>query len=245
MDLDILYEDEDLIVLNKPPGLVVHPAPGNYSGTLVHGLLWHKKSLSSAGGASRMGIVHRLDKNTSGLMMIAKNDGAHARLTAMLSSKSVYKEYRVLCWGAWDPACESIDVPIMRHRIHRQKMAADPEGREALTKIQVLQFIDWATYLKVVLATGRTHQIRVHLRHRGFPVVGDEVYGGRTLALKRVEPLYRGRAQKVLKNLTRQFIHAKKLEFRHPNTGKKMCFECGLAPDLRAICELEGINHEN
>ena len=206
--LDILYEDDELIVLNKPAGLVVHPAPGHESGTLVHALLAHCPNLAGIGGVQRPGIVHRLDKDTSGAIVIAKTDRAHQHLQAQLKAKTAQREYLAIVYGSPATNSGTIDLPIGRHPIDRKKMAIVPiekGGRHAVTHWQVLDRLGNYTLMQFRLETGRTHQIRVHTTQMGHPIVGDPVYGsGRSIGV----------------NLTGQVLHAHKLHLEHPLTGK-------------------------
>ena len=206
--LDILYEDDELIVLNKPAGLVVHPAPGHESGTLVHALLAHCPNLAGIGGVQRPGIVHRLDKDTSGAIVIAKTDRAHQHLQAQLKAKTAQREYLAIVYGSPATNSGTIDLPIGRHPIDRKKMAIVPiekGGRQAVTHWQVLDRLGNYTLMQFRLETGRTHQIRVHTTQMGHPIVGDPVYGsGRSIGV----------------NLTGQALHAHKLHLEHPLTGK-------------------------
>ncbi len=199
--LEILFEDEDLIVINKPAGLVVHPAPGHAGGTLVNALLHHCKSLSGIGGVERPGIVHRLDKETSGCLVAAKNDTAHQSLTEQFAGREVRKIYLAICTGIFKKKKGTVNVPLGRHPVHRQKMGIrERDGREAVTDWLALAALPCGTLVRCTLHTGRTHQIRVHMKHLGHPVVGDEVYGKRA-------------------GFTRQMLHAWKLGFTHPRTG--------------------------
>ena len=200
--LAVLYEDDDLIVINKPAGLVVHPAVGHSSGTLVNALLHHCDELSGIGGVERPGIVHRLDKETSGCLVAAKNDLAHQALIAQFSGREVTKIYLAIAAGKFPRREGLIDAPIGRHRVHRQKMAVvkDDQGREARTGWKVLAEVPAGTLVQCTLHTGRTHQIRVHLKHLGHPLLGDTVYG---------KPA----------GFARQMLHAWKLGFTHPRTG--------------------------
>jgi 23S rRNA pseudouridine1911/1915/1917 synthase len=206
--LDILYEDDELIVLNKPAGLVVHPAPGHESGTLVHALLAHCPNLAGIGGVQRPGIVHRLDKDTSGAIVIAKTDRAHQHLQAQLKAKTAQREYLAIVYGSPATNSGTIDLPIGRHPIDRKKMAIVPiekGGRHAVTHWQVLDRLGNYTLMQFRLETGRTHQIRVHTTQMGHPIVGDPVYGsGRSIGV----------------NLTGQALHAHKLHLEHPLTGE-------------------------
>ncbi len=213
MDLDILYEDDDVIVVNKANGMVVHPAIGNTNHTLVNGLLYHSKSLSKNNGEFRPGIVHRIDAYTTGLLMIAKNDKAHEILAKQLSEKKTYRKYIALVWGVINNDTGTIDAPIGRDVNDRKKMAVKADGKEAITHFRVLKRYKNATLIELRLETGRTHQIRVHLNYINHPVVNDPVYGKRKLI-----------------DDTGQCLHAKALGFNHPKTGEYMEFECDL-PD--------------
>ena len=215
--LEILFEDDDLIVINKPPGLVVHPAPGHAGGTLVNALLHHCKSLSGIGGVERPGIVHRLDKETSGCLVAAKNDIAHQSLTEQFAGREVRKIYLAIATGILKKAKGTINVPLGRHPVYRQKMGVllRGGGREAITDWLVLSSLPCGTLVQCTLHTGRTHQIRVHLKHLGHPVVGDEVYGKRA-------------------GFSRQMLHAWKLGFAHPRTGNPLDFIAPIPPDFLA-----------
>lgn len=229
--LEILYEDSDLLVVNKPKGLVVHPAPGSRDGTLVNALLYHcKGSLSGIGGVERPGIVHRLDKDTSGLLVVAKNDTAHRELQAQIQSREAKRTYLAVVLG--NPSFEQavVDAPIMRHPSDRLKMAvsAPGEGREAITNITVLERFGVAALLECRLDTGRTHQIRVHCQFSGLPVVGDPLYGGlRRTGEERLDIL--------IQRLHGQALHACALAFRHPTTNVPLAFT---SPPPREIVQL-------
>jgi len=218
--LDIIFEDADIVVINKPRGLVVHPAAGHYSGTLVNALLYHLgPSLSGIGGVMRPGIVHRLDKDTSGLLVVAKNDMAHQALAAQLSAREMGRMYYALCIGRAKQDSQRINVPIGRHHTDRKKMAAivsrqSGKNREAATNITVIERMPRFTLVEARLETGRTHQIRVHLSHIGYPVLGDPLYGPKK------QPF----------NTDGQVLHAKELNLRHPSTGIVMDFDVPL-PD--------------
>jgi 23S rRNA pseudouridine1911/1915/1917 synthase len=212
--LNIVYEDSDLLVVDKPAGLTVHPAPGHPSHTLVNAILAHYPQLSGVSSPGRPGIVHRLDKNTSGLMVVAKNDAAQQNLSAQIKARSVAKRYLVLVVGHLSPERGIIEAPIGRDPGNRKRMAVVSSGREARTQYRVVKYIDNYTLLEVSLETGRTHQIRVHLAAIGYPVVGDEVYGTRSPFLKR------------------QFVHAHHLGFRLPSTGEYVEFSSELPSDL-------------
>ncbi len=210
MDLDIVYEDDDVIVVNKANGVVVHPGAGNHSGTLVNGLLYHTK-LSDINGEVRPGIVHRIDAYTTGLLMIAKNNRAHEILAEELAEKKTYRKYVALVWGVIESDSGEIDAPIGRSKNDRKKMAIRADGKEAITHFKVLKRYEKATLIELRLETGRTHQIRVHMNYIGHPVVNDPVYGNRKLF-----------------DETGQCLHAKELGFVHPTTGEYMQFDSEL-----------------
>lgn len=231
--LDIVYEDEDLLVLNKPAGLVVHPAPGHRTGTLVNALLHQVSDLSGIGGVLRPGIVHRLDRDTSGLMIVAKNDDAHRRLSADLKQRRIRRRYLVAAWGHLQQDEMTVDAPIGRHPGERKRMAVIDGGRRAVTHFRRLQRWRAADLLSAELETGRTHQIRVHLLQLGHPVVGDAVYGvGRERGFSGPE---RGWAASLARRTPRQFLHAAHLDFVHPRTGAELAFEAPLPPDLQGV----------
>ena len=213
--LDIVFEDNDILVVNKPKGMVVHPAAGNYSGTLVNALMYHcGDSLSGINGVMRPGIVHRIDKNTSGLLMVAKNDNAHVGLASQIKEHSFKREYEAVVYGNIKDDKGTINLPIARHPVKRKQMAVVNGGREAITHFEVIERLNGFTHLRLRLETGRTHQIRVHLSFLGHPVAGDEVYG----------------PKKVITSLNGQCLHAKKLGFVHPVTLEYMEFDSCL-PD--------------
>jgi len=222
--LAIVFEDEHLLVIDKPAGMVVHPAPGHASGTLVHALLHHcAAELSGIGGVQRPGIVHRLDRETSGLMVVAKTDQAHLALSEQLQVRQVSREYWAVAHGRFQELNGTIDAPIGRHPKDRQKMAVDLlKGREAISRYRVLEALPDYTIVKMILQTGRTHQIRVHLKHIHHPIVGDPVYGS---------------PAKNNFGLTRQALHAQTLRFLHPAHGRVMEFESPLPEDLQQLLE--------
>lgn len=228
--LDIIYEDSDIIVINKPSGMVVHPAAGNPSGTLVNALLYHcGESLSGIGGVLRPGIVHRIDKDTSGLLVCAKNDFAHKALSAELEHHGIQREYHALVRGGFKNDIGTINLPIGRHPVDRKKMAVitapGAHTREAITHYTVLERYGQITYLALQLETGRTHQIRVHMSYTGHPLLGDEVYGGGgTLFEKKHSGLLSGQA-----------LHAKRLTLTHPRSGERMTFECPLPESFERL----------
>ncbi len=214
--LDIVYEDDDLLVVNKPKGMVVHPAAGNFDGTLVNALMHHcGESLSGINGVMRPGIVHRIDKNTSGLLMVAKNDIAHNGLAAQIKEHSFTREYEAVVYGNLKNDSGTIDAPIGRHPVKRKQMAVTDKGsKHAITHYTVLQRYGNFTHVRLRLETGRTHQIRVHMAYIGHPVAGDDVYG----------------PKKVITSLSGQCLHAKKVGFVHPVTNEYLEFETDL-PD--------------
>lgn len=217
--VDIIYEDEDIIVVNKARGMVVHPAAGNYSGTLVNALMFHRGSaLSDIGGVIRPGIVHRIDKDTSGLLVVAKNNDAHLFLSSEIKEHKVSRIYHAIAIGGIDENI-TLDFPIGRSAVDRKKMAVtDKNSKNAITHVEVMEQFSGATYVKCILETGRTHQIRVHLSHIGHPLLGDEVYGSAKLPLNR----------EYMRDNPGQCLHAAELELTHPRTGEKMHFSCPL-----------------
>jgi 23S rRNA pseudouridine1911/1915/1917 synthase len=216
MALEILFEDDFLAVLNKPAGMVVHPGPGHEGGTLVSGLLHRFGNLSQIGGVSRPGIVHRLDKETSGCLVVAKNDTAHRLLAAQFAGREVVKVYLALVSGSPRLRSGVVVAPIARHPVHRKKMAVCTigRGREAVTEYRVIKSAGGTSLIECRPRTGRTHQIRVHLKHLGCPVLGDALYGRR-------------------RAFSRHMLHAWKLEFRHPIFGNRLAFEAALPPEFR------------
>ena len=236
MPLDILYEDEALLVLNKPPGLVVHPAAGHEEHTLVNALLHHCAGrLSGIGGVARPGIVHRLDKETSGCLVVAKNDETHLALSTQFATRKVEKIYQAILCGELPRDHGEIRAAIARHPSHRKRMAVDDEaGREARTGYQVLERLRGATLVEAVLHTGRTHQIRVHFQFLGFPLVGDATYGNRQN--QRLADLTGYAAR-------RQMLHARRLAFIHPRTAKRLGFDAPPPEDfVDALAALRGVD---
>lgn len=218
LDLDIVYEDSYLLVVNKPEGLVVHPAESYDGPTLVHGLLYQSDELSSINGVKRPGIVHRIDKDTSGLLIVAKNDIAHQRLSEAFSKHEVKRIYTALVYGKIDVPKGVIDMPIGRHRTNRLKMAVDPEGKRAVTHFKVLEQFDKYTLIECELETGRTHQIRVHMAHIGYPIVGDPIYGPKDVI-----------------GDTGQFLHAHTLTFVHPIKNEHMTFTVDMPESFKQM----------
>jgi 23S rRNA pseudouridine1911/1915/1917 synthase len=229
LPISIVHEDSALLVLNKPPGLVVHPGAGNRTHTLQNALLAHDPLLSRV---PRAGLVHRLDKDTSGLLVVARTPTAHARLVTALAGHEIEREYLALCLGA-PTGGGRIEEPIGRHRRERTRMAVRGDGREAVTHYRLAERFRAHTLLRVRLETGRTHQIRVHLAHIGFPIVGDPVYGGRRRALAGAEPAL----QSALEGFRRQALHAQALRFDHPMTGKALRFEGPVPADLERLLQ--------
>ncbi|MDQ3557538.1 MAG: RluA family pseudouridine synthase [Gemmatimonadota bacterium] len=235
LPLDVVYQDADLLVVNKPPGLVVHPAPGHLSGTLVNALLHAVGDLSGIGGVLRPGIVHRLDRDTSGLLVVAKHDESHRRLADALRRREVRRVYLALAWGHLAADTLTVDAPIARHPTDRKRMAVVPGGRRAVTRFRRLERWRAADLLQAELETGRTHQIRVHLLHVGHPVVGDLTYGaGRERGFSGGE---RGWAAQLAGRTPRHFLHAARLSFQHPRSGEPMHFEAPLPPDLQTTVD--------
>lgn len=227
--LDIVYEDDDIIVINKKSGMVVHPAPGNESGTLVNALLYHcKDSLSGINGVLRPGIVHRIDKDTSGLLVVAKNDTSHVFLSSLLKEHGIKRVYHAIVVGHFKENCSTVDAPLARHLVDRKKMAVVAGGRMAITHYEAIEEYAGFTYAKMQLETGRTHQIRVHMSYIGHPIMGDALYGGgRTQFEKSHASLIDG-----------QMLHAKELSFPHPRTKEIMTFTCPLPENFEKILQI-------
>ncbi|MGL5835721.1 MAG: RluA family pseudouridine synthase [Waterburya sp.] len=224
--LDILYEDEHLIIINKPAGMVVHPAPGHSTGTLVHALLYHCPTLAGIGGVERPGIVHRLDKDTTGAIVVAKSDRAHQNLQAQIKAKTARREYWGVVYGSFPTETGKIDLPIGRHKSDRQKMAVIPleqGGREAVTYWQTLERISNYSLMQFLLETGRTHQIRVHSSYHGHPLLGDTIYGS-------------NRSLKI--NLSGQALHARQLSLLHPISGNLIEAIAPLPPEFTKLLQV-------
>ena len=231
--IDVVYEDDDIIVINKPSGMVVHPAAGNFSGTLVNALLHHcNGSLSGIGGVMRPGIVHRIDKDTSGLLVCAKNDKAHRALSEELEHHGIVREYHALVNGGFREPRGKVDLPIGRHPVDRKRMAVltapGARAKHAVTHYEVMEAFSGVSYLKLILETGRTHQIRVHMSHLGHPLLGDEVYGGGKSRFEREHS----------KHLCGQALHAKRLTLTHPTKGERMTFECDLPEEFSRLLKI-------
>ncbi|MFZ2397079.1 MAG: RluA family pseudouridine synthase [Smithella sp.] len=233
MPLNIVYEDEAIIVINKPAGMVVHPAPGNPDKTLVNALLFHCHDLSGIGGVLRPGIVHRLDKNTSGLIVAAKSDDAHRSLSAQFEKHEVHKKYLALVWGDVKGNTGEIVLPVGRHTNNRKKMSTKSKrGKDALTLWKARERYGVATLLEVEIKTGRTHQIRVHLSDRGYPVIGDQVYGNSAKINTVKDPLLKA----TIKAFNRQALHAAQLSFIHPQKGERVVFTADMPQDMTGLC---------
>ncbi|HEX9912123.1 MAG TPA: RluA family pseudouridine synthase, partial [candidate division Zixibacteria bacterium] len=236
--LDIVYEDKDLLVVNKVVGMVIHPAAGNYKNTLVNALLFHCKDLSGINGVLRPGIVHRLDKNTSGLLVVAKNDFAHNNLVSQLKDRTLTREYQAFCWGNITKEKGIIETLISRSVKDRKKMAVvRKDGREAITEYDLLERFPLGDRLRIKLKTGRTHQIRVHFLYLNHPIMGDPEYGGRKKHLGMIKESLQAQANQVLKLIDRQALHAKKIGFVHPRTKKYMEFESELPEDMKKLLD--------
>ena len=243
--LNILYEDADVIVINKAAGMVVHPAAGNWTGTLVNALLCHcQDSLSGIGGVKRPGIVHRLDKDTSGVMIAAKNDAAHAHLSAQLSDRSLSRVYHAIVWDTPVPPIGTIDMPIGRDHKNRIKQAVKrsetPDSRYAITHYKVLDsFNDAISLIECRLDTGRTHQIRVHMQAKGYPLIGDPLYGAqKTLQISRLGRLPHTIDRDKVLNFPRQALHAHEITFSHPHRDTPMTFTAPMPEDMVSIIKM-------
>jgi 23S rRNA pseudouridine1911/1915/1917 synthase len=234
--LDIVYEDDDLIVLNKPAGLVVHPAAGHPDGTLVNALVCHCPDLEGIGGEKRPGIVHRLDKDTSGIMVVTKSTRAHLHLSEQFKQRHIDKTYLALVLGSPEKQAGIIDLPIGRHPTDRKKMSTvSRHARKALTHWRVKERFNGCTLLEIDLKTGRTHQIRVHCKAMGHPIVGDPVYGGRYL--RKVSICSNQGEVKLLAAAGRQMLHARRLQFDHPASGRPLCFTAPMPKEMEALID--------
>jgi len=238
MDLKIIFEDEDIIIIDKPIGMVVHPGAGNFENTMVNGLLYHcKNKLSGISGEDRPGIVHRIDKDTSGLLVIAKNDQAHAFIAKQFEEHTIKRSYLVFVYGILRPLHGRIETLIGRNKTNRQKMSADvARGKEAITNYETLEVFKGSKILdislvKCMLETGRTHQIRVHMSHKGNPILGDQTYGKKIKKLRGIDQEF----EDILKSLKRQALHAHTLGFVHPKTNQDVFYASELPEDLNKL----------
>ncbi|MBS1643581.1 MAG: RluA family pseudouridine synthase [Bacteroidetes bacterium] len=235
LPLNIIYEDEDLLVLNKPAGMVVHPGSGNYSGTLVNGLAWYLQQKGELDQLPRVGLVHRIDKDTTGLLLIAKTADAMQQLAAQFKKHTVHRRYVALVWGDMDDDSGTVVAHVGRHERFRKKFAAYPDGeqgKEAITHYKVLERFGYVTLLELQLETGRTHQIRVHMQSIGHPLFGDTTYGGDRIVKGTVFSKYKQFVENTFSIIPRQSLHAKELGFIHPTSGAKMMFTSALPDDL-------------
>ena len=240
MPLNIAYEDESLMIINKPSGMVVHPACGNYSGTLVNGVLYHLQQNHSDTGLPRVGLAHRIDKDTTGLMVIAKSEKAMSDLSAQFKAHTVHRRYIALVWGDLEEDQGTINVPIGRNLRFRKIMDTFPDGehgKEAVTHYKVLERFNYTTLVELRLETGRTHQIRVHMKYLGHPLFGDTTYGGDRIVKGTVFSKYKQFVDNCFSILPRQALHAKELGFKHPGTGELVKFNSDLPADMTEILE--------
>ncbi len=243
--LNVVYEDESLLVVDKPKGMVTHPGNGVHSGTLANALAFRYKSLSDVNGPLRPGILHRLDKDTSGLLVVAKDNTAHINLARQLEARDISRVYHAIVWREPGKREGIIDAPIARNPRDPLKMGVHQGGKRAVTHYRVLAYYQFASYLEMTLDTGRTHQIRVHLAYINHPVVGDPTYGGRQNLLGRIQPIHQPFAAKLLSHFESQALHAHQLSFNHPVTGVRLAFTSPLPPEMLAALEfLERFKHE-
>jgi 23S rRNA pseudouridine1911/1915/1917 synthase len=240
IQLEIIFEDEHLLVVNKPAGMVTHPAYSNYSGTLVNALLHHcNAQLSTVNDPTRPGIVHRLDKDTSGLMVVAKDDNTHAKLAKQFSLRTIEREYWAIVWGLFEGKKNGlIQASLGRSKSDRKKIAVTDDGKTAITEYAVLEEFEYLSLVKLKLRTGRTHQIRVHLHHIGHPVFGDPTYGGRRIAWGGTTKKKKEEVHNLLKIITRQALHAKTIGFVHPATKEQLTFDSKLPADMSTVLDL-------
>ena len=239
MEIDIVYEDEDLIVVNKPPNQVVHPGHGNYSGTLLNALIYHNENLPE-NSDGRPGLVHRIDKDTSGLLVIAKSQIALSNLSEQFFHKTVDRKYLAIVWGEPKPSNGIINENLSRDKKNRMIMSVPNEesmGKKAITHYQVIKSFDYVSLVECVLETGRTHQIRAHMKHIGNPIFNDIRYGGDKILKGTIFNKYKQFVENCFKIMPRQALHAKTLGFIHPKTNKKMCFESDLPNDFNSCLE--------
>jgi 23S rRNA pseudouridine1911/1915/1917 synthase len=233
--IDIVFEDASLLIVNKPAGMVTHPAYSNYTGTLVNALLHHCNHLSTLNTEMRPGIVHRLDKDTTGLMVVAKSDAAHAFLAKQFAKRSIDREYWAIVWGRFKSSKGTIDANLGRSKRDRKKVAVTEDGKSAITEYEVLKEFEFLSLVRLHLKTGRTHQIRVHLAHINHPVFGDPTYGGRTSTWNGLEGKKAHIAANLLKLITRQALHAKTIGFIHPATKEFVKYDSELPDDMTEV----------
>ena len=232
MDLDIIYEDDALAVINKPAGLVVHPGKGNRENTLANGLAYHFRNLSDVNGVLRPGLVHRLDKDTTGLIIIAKTNHAHLKLARLFEQREIEKTYLGITWGEWDSRTGRIEIGIRRQRSDPTRFEASYDGKPAITDYEVIDTFRHLSYVQFYPRTGRTHQIRVHSAHSGFAIFADIVYNGGVNRTKGYLPEVRKFLQRLLDKINRHALHAFRIRFKHPNSGEDIQFEAPLPPDM-------------
>ncbi len=236
--IDIVFEDDSIIIVNKPAGMVTHPAHGNYSGTLVNALLYRAQSgLAETDDPMRPGIVHRLDKDTSGLMVATKNDRAYQFISRQFSGRTINREYWAICWGSFPEKSGTIEANLGRSLSDRKKIIVREDGKPAITHYEVIEEYDSLSLVQLNLMTGRTHQIRVHLAHVHRPIFGDPTYGGRRIVFGDVTPKRKAFIHTLLERLPRQALHAKTIGFIHPETKNKMFFESELPGDMAYVIE--------
>jgi 23S rRNA pseudouridine1911/1915/1917 synthase len=235
--LNIIYEDESLIVINKQAGIVMHPAFANLRGTLVNALLHYSENLSTLSGDYRPGLVHRLDKDTSGLIVVAKNDFVHARLASQFSTRTIQREYRALVWGHFREKSGRIETLINRSTRDRTRMTISKQGKPAITNYEVMKEYPLISFVRVILETGRTHQIRVHLSAKGHPVLGDQTYGGKNKQIIKLNQKDQQLGMELLRLMPRQALHAKTLGFIHPETDKGMWFDSEVPEDIQGVID--------
>jgi len=235
--LNIIYEDESLIVINKQAGIVMHPAFANLRGTLVNALLHYSENLSTLSGDYRPGLVHRLDKDTSGLIVVAKNDFVHARLASQFSTRTIQREYRALVWGHFREKSGRIETLINRSTRDRTRMTISKQGKPAITNYEVMKEYPLISLVRVILETGRTHQIRVHLSAKGHPVLGDQTYGGQNKQIIKLNQKDQQLGMELLRLMPRQALHAKTLGFIHPETDKGMWFDSEVPEDIQGVID--------
>ena len=243
MDLDIIYEDDALAVINKPAGLVVHPGKGNRENTLANGLAYHFRNLSDVNGVLRPGLVHRLDKDTTGLIIIAKTNQTHLKLARLFEQREIEKTYLGVTWGEWDSKTGRIEIGIRRQRSDPTRFEASNDGKPAITDYKVIDTFRYLSYVQFFPRTGRTHQIRVHSAHSGFAIFADTVYNGGVNRTKGYLPEVRKFFQGLLNTINRHALHAFRIRFKHPNSGEDIQFEAPLPPDMTyLLSEIKRLN---